>query len=200
MSDRIRNAILRRIADGIYLPGQRLIELQIAKEFGTSQAPVREALRELETLHVVEAKRYCGATVREVPLRERQEAYQVRGVLEQFAAQLAAERINGDVTELRKLADEIMKAAQDGDVPSYAASDIPFHRHIVELSGNKVLLRNWEQLGFELQTRVHLSRNRAGITNNASAHFAIVDALERGDGETAGNLLRAHAMSFVNDD
>ena len=78
MSDRIRNAILRRIADGTYLPGHRLVELQLAKEFGTSQGPVREALRELETLQVVETKRYCGSSVREVPLKERQEAYEVR--------------------------------------------------------------------------------------------------------------------------
>jgi DNA-binding GntR family transcriptional regulator len=63
-----------------------------------------------------------------------------------------------------------------------------------------VLLRSWDYLGFELQTRVHLSRNREGITTNASAHFAIVDALEKGDGDSAGRLLKAHSLSFVNDD
>jgi len=200
MSDRVRNEILRRIADGVYLPGQRLIELQLAEEFGTSQAPIREALRELETLHVVEAKRYCGARVREVPLRERREAYQVRAVLEEFAAQLAAAQIAGQVDELRQLATEIMQAARKGDVAAYAAKDLPFHRKIMELSGNEVLLRNWDLLGFELQTRIHLSRNRANITRNALAHFEIVDALERGDGDAAGLILRGHAMSFVNDD
>lgn len=200
MSDRIRKAILRRIADGVYLPGQRLTEMQIAEEFGTSQAPVREAFRDLETLHVVEAKRYCGTRVREVPLQERRQAYQVRAVLEEFAGRLAADLVQGQVSELRQLAAEIMQAAKEGDVDGYAAKDLPFHRKIVELSQNAVLLRSWDYLGFELQTRVHLSRNREGITTNASAHFAIVDALEKGDGDSAGRLLKAHSLSFVNDD
>jgi DNA-binding GntR family transcriptional regulator len=200
MSDRIRNAILRRIADGTYQPGHRLVELQLAKEFGTSQGPVREALRELETLQVVETKRYCGSSVREVPLKERQEAYEVRAVLEQYAAQLAAPYLKGNVEELHRLATEIMAAAEKGDVPEYAAKDLPFHRTIVEQSRNSVLLRNWEQLGFELQTRIHLSRNSEHLVANATAHFAIVNALNRGDGHAAGRLLRDHAMSFVNDD
>jgi DNA-binding GntR family transcriptional regulator len=200
MSDRVRNAILRRIAEGVYVPGQRLIEMQLAAEFGTSQAPVREALRELETLHVVEVKRYCGARVREISPKERLDAYQVRAVLEQFAAELAADRIGGDVRELRGLAKEIPKAAKKGDVPAYAEKDLPFHHRIVELSGNEVLLRKWEDLGFELQTRVHLSQNKSRIKHNAMAHFQIVDALEQGNGQTAGRLLREHAMSFLLDE
>ena len=197
MSDQIREVILRRIAEGTYLPGQRLIELQLASEFGTSQAPVREAIRELEALHVVEVKPYCGAKVREISPRERRDAYQVRAVLEQFAGELAA---GHDVRELRSMAEEILEAATNGDVPAYAERDLPFHRRIVELSGNEVLLRKWEDLGFELQTRLHLSRHGDIIPDRALAHFKIVDALERGDGATAGRLLREHVMKGADDE
>lgn len=199
MSDRIRKSILRRIAEGEYRPGHRLVELQLAEEFGTSQAPVREAFRQLEALYVLESKRYCGTRVRDVSVAERQQAYQVRAVLEELAARLAVPRPAEEWAPLRELAEAARQAAERGDVAGYAAKDLPFHRKIVELSGNEVLRRTWEQLGFELQTRIHLARNHANIERNASAHFDIVEALIDSDGERAGRLLRDHAMSFAQD-
>jgi len=198
MSDRIRQVILQRITEGVYLPGHRLVELQIARELGTSQTPVREALRELEALHVVEVRPYCGTRVREVSDAESRDAYRVRGVLEELAGQLAAPRIQCELPTLRAYAEAILAAAQADDVAAYAEHDLPFHRKIVELSGNAVLLRSWEALGFELRTRMFLSRNKAHILDSAQAHFAILAALENGDGTTAGRLLREHSNGFAN--
>ena len=90
MSDRIRRVLAERIIGGALAPGERLVEMRIAEEFRTSQAPVREALRELETLRLVESEPYRGTRVREVGEREMAEAYAVRAVLEQAAAEAAA--------------------------------------------------------------------------------------------------------------
>ena len=68
--DRIRYALLRRISDGVYLPGERLKELTLAHEFEVSQAPVREAFRELEALGVLVSEHYRGTRVREISRRE----------------------------------------------------------------------------------------------------------------------------------
>jgi DNA-binding GntR family transcriptional regulator len=69
LRDQIKDRIVERILNGTYGPGDRIVESQVATEFGTSQAPVREALRELEALRFVEARPHRGARVRESPPR-----------------------------------------------------------------------------------------------------------------------------------
>src|SRR4051812_8786515 len=86
MRAQIRRVLLKRIIDGTYQPGDRLKELQIAREFQSSQGPVREALRELEMLRLVESETYRGTRVRAISPEEMREAGEVRGVLEQEAA------------------------------------------------------------------------------------------------------------------
>ncbi|MBK9205517.1 MAG: GntR family transcriptional regulator [Candidatus Obscuribacter sp.] len=76
--EQITQVIMERILDGTYKPGERLIEMQIAGELGISQAPVREALRYLEAMRIVETQPYKGTYVREVTDRELAESSQVR--------------------------------------------------------------------------------------------------------------------------
>ena len=71
-----------------------------------------------------------------------------------------------------------------------------FHRLIVEASGNRVLLRVWDSLMLEVRTRIGLAQLDIDLTMAAETHVPIVDAFDRGDGETAGRLLREHAEMF----
>src|SRR4051794_7292835 len=64
LRDQIKDVLMQRIVEGYYEPGERVVELRIAEEFGVSQAPVREALRELEILRLVESEPFRGARVR----------------------------------------------------------------------------------------------------------------------------------------
>ena len=84
--DQVRRTLTERILAGHYKPGDRLVELQIARELGTSQGSVREALRELEASRLVESEPRRGTRVRVVSLKELQDAYFARGILEQAAA------------------------------------------------------------------------------------------------------------------
>src|ERR1700722_14350001 len=86
--DRIRWALLKRISEGVYQPGERLKEMKLAQEFEVSQAPVREVFRELETLGVLVSRRYRGTHVRNISSQENRDAYQLRGYLEEIAVQL----------------------------------------------------------------------------------------------------------------
>src|SRR5260370_28011206 len=86
--DNIRWALLKRISEGVYLPGERLKEMALAQEFEVSQAPVREVFRELETLGLLVSEHYRGTRVREISSRETYDAYQLRGYLTEIAAQL----------------------------------------------------------------------------------------------------------------
>lgn len=196
MSDRIRSTLASRIFDGTLKAGDRLIELDIAREFDTSQTPVREALRELESLRLVESVPYRGTRVREISHREMVEAYTVRGALEQLAAELAAPRLKGNVTAIRESLALIHLAARHRDIEAYARHNMDFHRAIVVASDNEVLIQSWERLSFEARVRLHLRRNpEPNLVERAREHDAPVDALEAGDGVTAGRLLREHAES-----
>src|ERR687889_2658023 len=102
LRDQIKDVLLERILDGYYSPGERVVETRVAEEFGVSQAPVREALRELEILRLVVSEPFRGARVREVTARELAEIYPVRAALEEVAARGAAAGLGGDVHHLEE--------------------------------------------------------------------------------------------------
>jgi DNA-binding GntR family transcriptional regulator len=197
MSDRIRHLLSEKILTGVYEPGHRLVEMQLAREFNTSQGPVREALRELEVMGLVEVQPFKGTRVRRLSEQDLKEAFEVRAIIEQFAAELAAPRLKGNTTELRRQVGAIHKAAKSGDIDYYTAEDLPFHRRIVELSENSILLRFWDALQFEVRTRMFLARGKVNLRESNRFHERIVDALEQGDGKLAGSLLREHIANFA---
>ena len=197
MRDQVRRALTERILAGHYQPGDRLIELQIARELGTSQGPVREALRDLEASRLVESEPRRGTRVRKVSLREMRDAYFVRGVLEEAAATTAAKSFQGDVEGLRAESMAILRAAEAGDFAEQAAHVYAFHHAVVAASGNGVLLRLFESLALEIRVRVRLGWGAINLARAASSYEAILNALERGDGPAAGRLLREHVEAFA---
>ncbi|MER3417837.1 MAG: hypothetical protein C4343_01700 [Chloroflexota bacterium] len=88
LAEQVRDRLLEGILNGRYPPDSRIVETRVAKELGTSQAPVREALRSLEALGVVEISPFRGARVRRPTRRELLDAYVVRSSLEALAARL----------------------------------------------------------------------------------------------------------------
>jgi DNA-binding GntR family transcriptional regulator len=195
MGDRIKKVLIERILDGTYQSGDRLVELAIAKEMNTSQAPVREAFRELEAMRLVECEPYRGTRVRQVSTRELQESYQVRGVLEEMAAQLASPNFQKHPEPLQAALTAIHVAAESENLQQLAHDNGAFHRLIVETSGNSVLLRVWDSLDIEVWTRInltHISQTTFNLKELIEEHQLIVDALVKGDGQTAGLLLRQH--------
>jgi DNA-binding GntR family transcriptional regulator len=196
MADRVKQDLLRRIMSGELLPGTRLVELQIAKELNTSQGPVREALCELEGLELVVTEPYKGTRVREVTAQDIREAYMVRAVLEELAGQLAATHFRGSVTALNKAATAILEAAREKDIASYARHDMHFHRLIVQGASNRILLRTWNSLAFEVRLQMWLAKGNIDLMVVQEAHWKIIDALEQGDGQRVGELLRSHIFNF----
>jgi DNA-binding GntR family transcriptional regulator len=194
MSDRIRAVLEERIIDGTLKPGDRLVELNLAKEFTTSQTPVREALRALESQRLIESMPYKGTYVRAISDREMEESYAVRGALEQLAAELAAPYFQSNVAGLRATLVELHAAARRSDLGGYSRCNFAFHRDIVLGAQNQLLTDAWQALNFDTRVRVLLARLPVPkLVERAGEHDPIVDALEVGDGTTAGRLLREHA-------
>lgn len=195
--DQVRRYIVEAILDGTFPPGYRLRETELAQEFGTSQSPVREALRELEGLRYVQTSPFRGTRVREVSTAEMSEAYLVQGMLEQTAAELACTESENDWTHLRTIAVGSLDAAKGDDIEAYSAKDWEFHRFIIESSGISLIQRLWDLLFFETRARLNLETDGLPLTDLGREHLAILAALEKGDGKKAGELLRSHAKEMM---
>jgi DNA-binding GntR family transcriptional regulator len=196
LREQVKELMLARILDGSYQPGDRLVETRIAQELGTSQAPVREALRDLELLRFVESEPFRGARVRAVSAEELAEIYPVRAALEEVAAREAAGRLGGAVEALEAEIAAMHVAAEAGNLHALAEHDATFHRLIVEASGNGILVDVWTSLRIEARTAI--TALRAGLDGHeiAELHRPVLDALRDGDPERAGLALRRHVEYF----
>ena len=196
LSDQVKEILLKRILDGEYSPGDRLVEMHIAQEFEISQAPVREALRELEALGFVESEPYRGTRVRAVTKSELTEIYPVRAALEEVAARAAAVHLAGNVEALEAELEAMHAAAEKGDLYEEVQHDVEFHRLIIEASGNRVLQDMWRSLRIEARTLISVLKAHIGGYELAELHRPVLEALAEGDAEKAGSLLRNHVEYF----
>ena len=193
LADQVKDRILQGILSGYYPPDSRIVETQVARELGTSQAPVREALRGLEALGVVEIAPFRGARVRRPSRREIIEAYTVRSTLEALATRLAVPRMSdADLLELAGHLEAMRAAARDNDGHGVAEADARFHGRIVELADNATLLKVWHSLEPFSRTYITLVVPGADPQWSADLHAPILGALERRDTEAVVEALSRH--------
>ena len=193
LADQVKERILEGILDGEFPPDSRIVETQIARSLGTSQAPVREALRGLEALGVVEITPFRGARVRRPSKREVIEAYAVRSTLETLGSRLAVPRLtDGDLTELAGFLEAMRAAARRGDGHGLAEADARFHSRIVELADNGTLEKVWRSLEPFSRTYMTLAVPGADPLWSANLHAPILDALQRRDVEAVVDALSQH--------
>jgi DNA-binding GntR family transcriptional regulator len=193
LSEAVKERLLEGILDGTYPPGSRIVETRVARELGTSQAQVREALRDLEALGVVEISPFRGARVRRPSLDELLEAYVVRAELEALAARLAVPRLADDSHEgLGALLDAMLRCAAEGDTIGEAAADAAFHAYLVDRAGNGTLRRVWGTL--EPYSRTYINMAIAGADRRlmAELHRPILDAVRSRDAAVAETAIRQH--------
>jgi DNA-binding GntR family transcriptional regulator len=193
LREQVRDLILERVMSGFYAPGERLVETRIAQELSVSQAPVREALRDLEQLGCVVHEPFRGCRVRELSIADLLEAFPVRAALEGVAARLAAERITEE--ELARLdahIDAMRAAATAGDALAESAADAAFHATIVESAGNAVLSRQWEQLQPHARTFISIALPASDNGPVADRHLPILAALKGRDPAAAAQAMQEH--------
>ena len=196
LSVRIRNELVERIVSGHYRAGDRLVELRIAREFGSSQGPVREALRELETAGLVSIRPRRGTFVNDYHARAQHEIYFVRGALEEAAARLAVPRLGGDVSELSRHLEGMRDAARNADIEAAILHSVAFHRTILVAAGNDLLLNMWESLHVEMHSRKTILQPNIDLAAVAESHKPIVEAFADVDVERACRLSREHQVFF----
>lgn len=188
--------LLNRISSGELRPGDRLVELKIAAEMQTSQAPVREALRELETMGLVETARNRGARVRVLSKQELVEILDVRGQLEGYAATLAATKDEDVSHALAGSLEKMRRASENEDKQIYAEGCDDFHEALVKSSGNAALYDAWWRLSVKVQPLLAAVSFKDDMAERLMKHERIAEALGTRDGRAAQAAAIAHAQEL----
>jgi len=183
--------ILEAIDEGVYRPGDRLVESELAERFGVSRTPVREALQRLETQSML-ARDGRSLIVASLDHNQLAELYVVRAELEGLAAKLAAKHASPEeVKVLRDMVEEDRALLDDPGALSRA--NRRFHKQIHLASHNRYLVQQLDLVHRSMALLASTSLAAEGRGEAALAeHDAIVRAIETGDGEAAQEALRAH--------
>jgi DNA-binding GntR family transcriptional regulator len=193
LADQVKDRLLQDILAGVYPPDSRIVETRVARDLGTSQAPVREALRGLEALGVVDITPFRGARVRRPTAGELLEAYEVRAELESLGARLGVPRLtDAELDELEALGDEMQAAARVGDRHAVAIADASFHGRLVRIAGNRTLDEVWRSLEPFSRTYITLIVPGADAAGPGGLHTPILEALRTRDSGRVEAALRRH--------
>jgi DNA-binding GntR family transcriptional regulator len=187
----VRDGLRQQILSLQRAPGDRILEVQIAEEFGVSRGPVREAIRALEGEGLVIREPRIGSMVVPVDERSAEELYSMRQVIESFAARRALERSPTQlVTMLTGAIDEMDTAIAERVPEDLVEADVAFHTAFIVASNHDLLLQAWEGMTGLMKILMGLSA-RAGITN-VDGHSLDVDAVRKRDAELCVQRLSEH--------
>jgi DNA-binding GntR family transcriptional regulator len=188
----IRSAIV----DGRLEPGQRLKEEELARELGISRTPIREALLVLQTEGLVDASPNRGAAVKAYAAEDLDDLYQLRAVLEGFAARLAAARIGTeDLALLRASCDRFVALRAEEDVHDLVAENVRFHAVVLAAAGSDRLsemVRKVVQLPLVYRSYHWYSPEQKLISEHY--HRQLTAALAARDAERAERVMTEHVL------
>ena len=192
----VQQEIERAILVGEYAPGSKLIEAALALKMGVSRGPVREAFRMLDEAGLVRTEKNRGVFVRDIPIDEAVEIFDLRAAMDELVGrQLAKNITTAQLKEIRGLVDAMEKTVKADDAYNYHLLNLQFHDRLVELTGNRKLTSIYRKLIKELSLfrRLNLAEGWL-MPASANEHRQIVKAIASGDAEAAGRAMFAHVM------
>jgi len=191
--DALREAILT----GELKPGQALIEMDLSKQLGVSRAPVREALRILNSEGLVETIPYHGTTVGRLTKNDIEEIYSMRILLETFAVERIISMNNNEhVDRLMDLYQQMVDAGENNDLKTVNEIDRDFHDALISMSQHHLLEMMWQMVAMKVRQVMALRNMRnSDLTQIARNHLPIIEQIRFGNIEEAKNLLSKHIAS-----
>ncbi len=197
LREEIKTYITGLILGGEYAPGQRLIETQIARELGVSQAPIREAIRDLERAGVLVTEAYKGTFVRKLSSEDLKNVYIVRAELEGLAIRTAVPLISDrEIRELELIIEKMIDATADANINEQISLDVSFHSVLVEASQNSILKQIWENICIPQWTYFGTYRFRDNNSPLEIRHRPILEAVRSRNAEKAVELMRRHFLEL----
>lgn len=194
--------IRRRIVEGDYRPGERLVEQRVAEELDVSRTPVREAFRMLQAEGIVRVEPNRGARVRSLSVEDISDVYELRARLEAMASELAAQRATQPERDVLAVAEEAFASAvaeaasaSPSAVRAVFAANGAFHRAILTAAHSERLtqaLATTSDDGLVFQAFRHYAPTN--MDRSVLFHQMIGDAVRQGDAARAGRLMYEHVL------
>jgi DNA-binding GntR family transcriptional regulator len=197
--DQVVELLREAILSGKFSPGERIVESRVAKQLGTSQAPVRDALALLERQGLVVKVANRGTFVSRLHARELRELFTLRSVLDAFAARLAAERASDSEIERLKLLIEQMRAAEKaGDHAGLTEAHLLLHEAIYEISGHSMLAEVFAQIAPRMTLALSFAENLfLAEGDETDCHVPLVDAIAAHKPQLAEKIARELAVGWI---
>jgi phosphonate utilization transcriptional regulator len=193
----VQQEVERAILAGEYAPGDKLNEAALALKLGVSRGPVREAFRMLDEAGLVRTEKNRGVFVRDIPIDEAIEIFELRATMEELVGRrLALAMTATQREEIESLVHAMEDAVKAADANGYHRLNLQFHDRLVEMAGNRKLASIYRKLVKEISLFRRL--NLAGgdiLPASAHAHWQILEAIKSGNPDTAGRALFDHAMN-----
>lgn len=188
---RVYRGILRELDDGIVVPGQRLVETDLAAQFGVGRNAVREAMQQLAARGIIDLSRHRSAGIRKLTLDEALDVLDVAAVMNRLIARTAASRFNaaqhGDL--LRDVLTRL-NAPDSLELGEFGQTRRDFYRALLQIAGNAELARLFPSIG------IHIVHAQFRVTQLRGVRIedyrAIIDAVESGNVRAAENAADRH--------
>jgi DNA-binding GntR family transcriptional regulator len=201
LSKQVVREIRRQIFSGVLKPDERVVESEIAAAMGISRGPVREAFAELEKEGLIVTNPRKGTYVKNFSLKDIEEIYTLRAMLEGYAVTLAFDRLQEqDLNYLRELLKQITEMAGKKDVIEVARLNMQFHRKILELSDHKRLYDTWQSLLAQTQMLSAMTTEYyTSLIDIRKSHEILLRALVKGDKGYIKKCFEDHILNSMNE-
>ena len=195
LRDVVFNTLRDAILTGKLVPGERLMENQLAEKLGVSRTPVREALRMLELENLVELVPRKGAQVLDMSEKDITNILEVRSALEGLATSLACKKMTKeDLQQLKSMEVDFEKAVADNDVEHFVDIDEDFHDLIFAATENDKLISIFRNLRIQLYRyrMAQAKNNETSMSTIVAHHRSIIRAIENHDAEEGASIAQGH--------
>lgn len=193
----VQREIERLIMSGGLRTGERINEVIIARTLGVSRGPVREALRTLEEMGLVQFEKNRGVTVREISAQDAADIYEIRAAIEALACRRAALSMSDDqIDEFQALVEGMEKVAAAADIERYHPLNIRFHERLIEIASSIELTRIYRILLKKLTLFRRRTLGQDGAVSVSTAeHRLIVQQLASRNSTAAAMAMHDHIMA-----
>jgi DNA-binding GntR family transcriptional regulator len=196
LREQIASSLRESIINGELPPGQKLTEPELAERLGISRTPIREAFRQLESEGFLTVIPRRGAVVATITAKEIQDFYDLKSLLEGYAARVAVEKITDeDVEKLIRINEQLADLAEKEHVEAFFKKNEEFHNCFLKLCGNEKLIEVRDNmvkrfLGYRMATLSLPGR----LMDSVKQHSSIIRAFKRRDGRLVEAVVVEHAL------
>ena len=200
MRSSIRDYLYAQIVNGQLKPGDRIVEMKLARELEVSQAPVREAILELCVMGLLEEKPYAGACVARMSSDDLEDAYNIRAFIEEYAAERAAKQITDEeIVAIDGVLDNMQSAVAANDISAFTESDIQFHSMILNAAKSNELRRVWDASMMAQWTSFSMLTTAQSLSDIYREHLEIMKFIRQHNDHSAGAALFLHIRKYSNE-